>query len=108
MCGRIVWRLNSKYASSTMTMRVGGLEQVDEERLVGQPAGGVVGVGDDHDVDVALRHPLEHRVLIDREVVQPRDAHDSVPVTCASMPYIENVGGMSRILRPGRPRRAAG
>ena len=27
----------------------------------------------------------------------------SVPVTCASMPYIENVGGMSSIVRPGPP-----
>ncbi len=50
-------------------------EQIDEERLVGKPARGIVGVGDDDDVDVALGHARQHRFGVDREVRAPRDAH---------------------------------
>jgi hypothetical protein len=55
---------------------VGRLEQIDEERLVGKTAGGVVRVRDHDNVDVALGDAREHRFLIDREVGPPRNLDD--------------------------------
>ena len=57
--------------------RVGGVEQVDQERLGLQVAGRVVRVRDHDDVDVAFLQAREHRLLVDREVLgPPRDLHD--------------------------------
>ena len=45
--------------------RVGGIEQAQDEALVGQVARGVVRAGDDDIVDIAASHAGQHRLLVD-------------------------------------------
>ena len=55
--------------------RVGGVEQLQDEAVVGQVARGVVRAGDDHVIDVALGHARKHRLLVDGVVGPTRHVH---------------------------------
>ena len=56
--------------------RVGGVEELCEELLVRELAGGVVRAGHDDVVDVALADALKHRLLVDRVIGEARNVDD--------------------------------
>jgi len=104
MCGRIVWRENSKYASSTSTSA-----SVASSRSMRNVSGWRLPVGlfgwaiITMSMSPSLTRARTAFSSMEKSLALRGTSTTSVPVMRASRPYIAKVGGMLSSLRPGPP-----